>query len=82
LREWKTSLSKGEPELTLILIHGSPGSSTSLHPLGKALSAERIFVYAPDIRGHGKTGRKEDIDYPQQLSPQRLCPNARNGPEQ
>ena len=60
-REWKTPLSKGEPELTLILIHGSSGSSTSLHPLGNALSAEGIFVYAPDIRGHGNTGRKGDI---------------------
>jgi alpha-beta hydrolase superfamily lysophospholipase len=66
-REWKTPMSKGEPEFTLILIHGSSGSSTNLHPLGKALSAEGIFVYAPDIRGHGKTGRKGDIDYPQQL---------------
>jgi len=65
-REWKIA-STGEPELTLILIHGSSGSSTSLHPLGKALSAEGILVYAPDIRGHGKTGRSGDIDYSQQL---------------
>jgi alpha-beta hydrolase superfamily lysophospholipase len=65
-REWKTAPT-GEPELTLILIHGSSGSSMSLHSLGKALSAEGICVYAPDIRGHGKTGRKGDIDYSQQL---------------
>jgi alpha-beta hydrolase superfamily lysophospholipase len=65
-REWKTA-SKGEPEFTLILIHGSSGSSTSLHPLGKALSAAGILVCAPDIRGHGKTGRTGDIDYSQQL---------------
>src|SRR5262249_51837978 len=65
-REWKAA-STGEPEIILILIHGSSGSSASLHLLGKALSAEGIFVYAPDIRGHGKTGRKGDIDYPQQL---------------
>ena len=65
-REWKNA-STGEPELTLILIHGSSGSSTSLHPLARALSAEGIFVYAPDIRGHGHTGRKGDIDYAEQL---------------
>jgi len=43
------------------------GSSTSLHPLGKAIASSGISVYAPDIRGHGKTGRKGDIDYAQQL---------------
>ncbi len=64
-RQWKPRAD--DPELALILIHGSAGSSTSLHPLGKALAADGIAVYAPDIRGHGKTGRKGDIDYPQQL---------------
>jgi alpha-beta hydrolase superfamily lysophospholipase len=57
----------GESELTLILIHGSSGSSTSLHLLARVLSAEGVFVYAPDIRGHGNTGRKGDIDYSEQL---------------
>src|SRR5215471_21460629 len=57
----------GAPGLAVILVHGSAGSSTSLHPLGKAIAASGIAVYAPDIRGHGKTGRKGDIDYAQQL---------------
>lgn len=57
----------GAPGLAVILIHGSAGSSTSLHPLGKAIASSGIAVYAPDIRGHGKTGRKGDIDYAQQL---------------
>ena len=64
-RRWGVANSAGDP--TLILIHGSALSSTSLHPLGKALAAAGIAVYAPDIRGHGKTGRKGDIDYRGQL---------------
>ena len=55
-RRWGVAGSAGDP--TLILIHGSALSSTSLHLLGKALAAAGIAVYAPDIRGHGNTGRK------------------------
>src|SRR5262245_31035229 len=62
-RRWQP----GAPGLAVILVHGSAGSSTSLHPLGKAIASSGIAVYAPDIRGHGKTGRKGDIDYAQQL---------------
>jgi len=64
-RRWGVAGGAGDP--TLILIHGSALSSTSLHPLGKALAAAGIAVYAPDIRGHGNTGRKGDIDYRGQL---------------
>src|SRR5262245_34036101 len=64
-RRWGVAGSAGDP--TLILIHGSALSSTSLHPLGKALASAGIAVYAPDIRGHGNTGRKGDIDYRGQL---------------
>src|SRR5262249_7364850 len=64
-RRWGVAASTGDP--ILILIHGSALSSTSLHPLGKALAAAGIAVYAPDIRGHGETGRKGDIDYRGQL---------------
>jgi pimeloyl-ACP methyl ester carboxylesterase len=64
-RRWGAADSAGDA--TLILIHGSALSSTSLHPLGKALAAAGIAVYAPDIRGHGKTGRMGDIDYRGQL---------------
>jgi hypothetical protein len=63
-RRWQPA---GDPGLAVILVHGSAGSSTSLHPLGKAIASSGIAVYAPDIRGHGKTGRKGDIDYAQQL---------------
>jgi pimeloyl-ACP methyl ester carboxylesterase len=64
-RRWGLPDAASDP--TLILIHGSALSSSSLHPLGKALAAAGIAVYAPDIRGHGNTGRKGDIDYRGQL---------------
>ena len=54
-------------ELAVIAIHGSSATSHSLHPLAKALSAEGMTVYAPDIRGHGGTGRRGDIDDAGQL---------------
>lgn len=56
-----------DPELVVIAIHGSSSMSASLHPLGKALGAAGIPVYAPDIRGHGGTGTRGDIDYAGQL---------------
>src|SRR5258707_12802161 len=56
-----------EPERVVIAIHGSSAHSSSMHPLAKALQAEGIAVYAPDIRGHGGTGRRGDIDYAGQL---------------
>ena len=65
-RVWPAA-SPGEPERVVIAIHGSSAHSSSMHPLGKALSAEGITVYAPDIRGHGGTGDRGDIDYPSQL---------------
>jgi pimeloyl-ACP methyl ester carboxylesterase len=56
-----------EPERVVIAIHGSSAASSSLHALAKALQAEGLSVYAPDIRGHGGTGRRGDIDYAAQL---------------
>jgi non-heme chloroperoxidase len=55
------------PERVVIAIHGSSASSSSLHPLAKALRSEGFAVYAPDIRGHGATGQRGDIDYAGQL---------------
>lgn len=51
----------------IVLIHGSTGSSLSIHPLAKALSARDYIIYAPDVRGHGASGRRGDIDYLGQL---------------
>ena len=50
-----------------ILIHGSSGSSSSVHALAKALAAHGVETYAPDIRGHGASGSRGDIGYIGQL---------------
>jgi alpha-beta hydrolase superfamily lysophospholipase len=63
-RRWQPTTNA---DFAVILIHGSGESSTNLHLLAKAIAANSIAVYAPDIRGHGNTGRKGDIDYAQQL---------------
>ena len=56
-RVWRENPAASDAELVVIAIHGSSAQSASIHPLGKALSAAGIPVYAPDIRGHGDTGR-------------------------
>ena len=66
-RVWRASPRVMQRELAVIAIHGSSATSHSLHPLAKALSAEGMTVYAPDIRGHGGTGRRGDIDDAGQL---------------
>jgi non-heme chloroperoxidase len=66
-RVWRENPPAPEPALVVIAVHGSSATSSSLHPLAKALSAEGIPVYAPDIRGHGQTGVRGDIDYAGQL---------------
>ena len=48
---------------TLVLIHGSSGSSLMMHPLAKYLQGHKIDVYVPDMRGHGESGAKGDIAY-------------------
>ena len=52
---------------TVVLIHGSSGSSRSMHALAQYLQRNNIDVYALDVRGHGESGRKGDIDYVGQL---------------
>ncbi len=55
----------GEP--IVVLIHGSSGSSTDMHPLAKALRDAGASVYVPDLRGHAGLGRSGDVDYIGQL---------------
>jgi pimeloyl-ACP methyl ester carboxylesterase len=55
------------PDRVAIVVHGSSGSSLGVHGLARALQAAGITVYAPDVRGHGESGRKGDIDYVGQL---------------
>jgi alpha-beta hydrolase superfamily lysophospholipase len=65
-RHWDAA-NPGAQERVVIAIHGSSASSSSLHPLAKALRAEGFTVYAPVIRGHGETGQRGDIDFAGQL---------------
>jgi acetyl esterase/lipase len=66
-RGWRKNPPSPDAALVVIAIHGSSATSASLHPLAKALSAQGIPVYASDIRGHGQTGTRGDIDYRGQL---------------
>jgi non-heme chloroperoxidase len=53
----------------VILVHGSTAQAESMHALARALHAmpDPPSVYAIDIRGHGQSGRRGDIDYVGQL---------------
>jgi len=60
----------GEPaeaSRVAIAVHGSSATGSSLHFLAKTLRDAGFTVYAPDIRGHGGSGRRGDIDYANQL---------------
>jgi alpha-beta hydrolase superfamily lysophospholipase len=58
---------RGGGQQVAVLIHGSGTESSVLNPLAKMLQAEGVTVYAPDLRGHGGSGRRGDIDYIGQL---------------
>jgi non-heme chloroperoxidase len=51
----------------VLALHGSTASSASLHPLATALISAGMAVYVPDVRGHGATGTRGDLDYAGQL---------------
>jgi alpha-beta hydrolase superfamily lysophospholipase len=50
-----------------IVVHGSSGSSPSVHALADALAARGVETYAVDLRGHGASGTRGDIRYVGQL---------------
>jgi alpha-beta hydrolase superfamily lysophospholipase len=50
-----------------IVVHGSSGSSPSIHALADALAARGVETYAVDLRGHGASGTRGDIRYVGQL---------------
>jgi len=50
-----------------IAVHGSSASSIAVHALAKALAAQGVETFAPDIRGHGSSGSRGDIGYEGQL---------------
>jgi pimeloyl-ACP methyl ester carboxylesterase len=55
------------PDKVAVLIHGTAGPGTSMHALAQALRAAGVTAYVLDIRGHGGSGRRGDIDYIGQL---------------
>jgi alpha-beta hydrolase superfamily lysophospholipase len=52
---------------SVVLVHGSSASSSSLHVLAKAMAAAGYSAYALDIRGHGASGTRGSIGYIGQL---------------
>jgi len=52
---------------SVVLVHGSSASSSSMHLMAKGFAAAGYAAYALDVRGHGKSGRKGHIDYIGQL---------------
>lgn len=57
----------GASERVAVLIHGSSGDSHAMHGVGRALAAAGVTAYALDMRGHGASGRRGDVDYVGQL---------------
>lgn len=51
----------------VVLVHGSTAGSSSMHALAEFLQGNGIDVYALDMRGHGESGRRGDIEYIGQL---------------
>jgi len=57
----------GDGAKVVVLIHGSSDDGSGMHALAKALRDAGASVYVPDVRGHGGTGHRGDIDYIGQL---------------
>ena len=58
----------GDPRDVVVLVHGSSGTSASMHVVAEAIHARGATVYALGMRGHdGNPGRSGDIDYVGQL---------------
>ncbi len=52
-----------EPDQVAVLVHGTAGPGTSMHALAESLRGAGVTTYVLDIRGHGGSGRRGDIDY-------------------
>lgn len=55
------------PKGSVVLVHGSSARGSSMHVLARALAAAGYTAYALDMRGHGESGTKGQIDYIGQL---------------
>jgi alpha-beta hydrolase superfamily lysophospholipase len=52
---------------SVVLVHGSSASGSSMHVMAKGFAAAGYATYALDMRGHGASGVKGHIDYVGQL---------------
>src|SRR6266513_324398 len=52
---------------SVVFVHGSSASSSSMHLMAKGFAAAGYAAYTLDIRGHGKSGSKGHIAYIGQL---------------
>ena len=52
---------------SVVLVHGSSATSSSMHLMAKGFAAAGYAAYALDVRGHGKSGTKGHIAYIGQL---------------
>jgi alpha-beta hydrolase superfamily lysophospholipase len=66
-RLFEPAAAPSRPPLVAVLVHGSGGSSANMNVLGHALAARGVPAVAMDIRGHGSSGRRGDIDHIGQL---------------
>jgi pimeloyl-ACP methyl ester carboxylesterase len=57
----------GDQKQVAVLIHGSAGGSSDMHPLALTLQRAGVTVYVPDLRGHGANLPHGDIAYVGQL---------------
>jgi non-heme chloroperoxidase len=58
---------RGAGKGSVVLVHGSSASSSSMHLMAKGFAAAGYTAYALDIRGHGASGTKGHIAYIGQL---------------
>jgi pimeloyl-ACP methyl ester carboxylesterase len=58
----------GRKDRAVVLVHGSSGTSYSMHKVAQALQSAGATVYSISLRGHGGSGtRNGDISYQDQL---------------
>ncbi|MGL6112274.1 MAG: alpha/beta hydrolase [Rubrivivax sp.] len=59
---YRTYAPQGAPRGSVVLLHGSSASGVSLHALARALAESGQAAYALDMRGHGDSGTRGQID--------------------
>jgi alpha-beta hydrolase superfamily lysophospholipase len=65
---YRTYPAAGEqPRGSVVLVHGSSAGSSSMHVMARAFSAAGYAAHALDVRGHGESGARGQIDYVGQL---------------